>query len=106
MSRIQRVREWEDGWRGDLEHRLVSLRDVDLGGLSDEELVGHLREARGVLRLGLERHFRMHGALAMCLGEYLTVAEELLGWSDAEALEGGVKCLVDVFGVAVDKAGG
>lgn len=84
---LRMMLDWEDGWRADLERRLTELRAVDPATLDDAALVEQVRRARAVMALGLERHFVLHGAMGLCIGEYVTTVRALLGWSDAQAYE-------------------
>ena len=79
---VQLVRSWSTRWRPELAERIATLRDTDLAALDDAALDAHLRRALDLSEQGFLVHFRLHGALAMVLGELASTCRELLGWQD------------------------
>jgi phosphohistidine swiveling domain-containing protein len=79
---MQLVRSWSTQERPELAQRIATLRDVDLGALDDAGLADHLRCALDLAERGFLVHFRLHGALAMVLGELAFTCRELLGWEN------------------------
>ncbi|MDQ4032032.1 MAG: PEP-utilizing enzyme [Actinomycetota bacterium] len=80
------IRCWVQEWQPDLAAQVVALRDVDLDGLDDTELDEHLREVLTLTEHGQLIHFRLHGAIAMVLGELAFTCRDLLGWDEAKTL--------------------
>ncbi len=80
------IERWEREWVGRLSDSIVELRDTDLTALADEALAEHLRRTMRLAEEGTNVHFRLHGALALVLGELAFVARDLLGWDDVQAL--------------------
>jgi pyruvate,water dikinase len=76
------LRQWSHEWQPDLAARIRELRERRLGALSDTALDAHVGEAWTLLVDGVNAHFRLHGALAMVLGELAFVCHDLLGWDE------------------------
>lgn len=70
----------------DLAARVVALRDVDLDGLDNIQLDNCLRKVLALTEHGQLVHFRLHGAIAMVLGELVFTCRDLLGWDEAKTL--------------------
>jgi hypothetical protein len=80
------IEDWERVELGRLNETILGLRDTDLTGLDDPALGEHLRRAMRLMEDGTNVHFRLHGALALVLGELAFVVRDLLGWDDVQAL--------------------
>ena len=80
------IERWEHEWVVQLGAEIVELRDRDLTALDDAGLAEHLRRTLRLAEEGTNVHFRLHGALALVLGELAFVTRDLLGWDDAQAL--------------------
>ncbi|WP_018686066.1 PEP/pyruvate-binding domain-containing protein [Actinokineospora enzanensis] len=78
---------WRDEWRSDLRQRIADLRDVDLSGFADRDLVSHVDATVALIAEGISRHLNLHGAIAVSLAEFAGSCERLLGWSDSEVFE-------------------
>ena len=81
------LERWEAEWRPDLDARIAALRDVDLTALDDAGLLASARAALELTESGQTAHFRLHGAIAMVLGELAAVSRELLDWDDARVFD-------------------
>ncbi len=81
------LERWEAEWRPDLDARIAAQRDVDLTALDDSGLLASARAALELTERGQTAHFRLHGAIAMVLGELAVVSRELLGWDDARVFD-------------------
>ncbi len=81
------IRRWAQHWQPDLAARIAALRDVDLAGLDDAVLDEHLRDVLALTEHGQIIHFRLHGAIAMVLGELAFTCRDLLGWDEAKVVE-------------------
>ena len=80
------LRRWAQEWQPELAERITVLRGVDLAGLDDAGLDAHFRRTVVLTEDGLIVHFRLHGAIAMVLGELAFTARDLLGWTDGDVL--------------------
>jgi pyruvate,water dikinase len=80
------VERWNTEWRPEIAARTAELREVDLTGLTDEELAGHLREVHEVFTDMHDRYFRLTGAAIVLLGRLGVACAELLGWDPARTL--------------------
>ncbi|MDQ4021753.1 MAG: PEP-utilizing enzyme [Actinomycetota bacterium] len=80
------INRWVQEWQPDLAARIAELRDVDLAGLDHTRLDEHLREVLTLTEHGQLVHFRLHGAIAMVLGELAFTCRDLLGWEEAKTL--------------------
>jgi rifampicin phosphotransferase len=83
----QLVDRWYGEWRPDLTRRIEQLRDRDLAALGDDDLDAHAADALRLVRVGTERHFLLHGALTMIIGELAFTTRDLLGASDEQTLD-------------------
>jgi phosphohistidine swiveling domain-containing protein len=81
------IRRWRQEWQPDLAARIAALRDVDLAGLDNTRLDEHLREVLALAEHGQLVHFRLHGAIAIMLGELAFTCRDLLGWDEAKTLD-------------------
>lgn len=79
---LQLVRRWSEQWRPELAEWIATLQDVDLDALDDAGLDAHLDRVLDLSEQGFLVHFRLHGALAMVLGELAFTCRDLLGWDD------------------------
>ncbi len=77
------IRRWAQQWQPDLAARIAVLSAVDLAGLDDAGLDEHLRAVLALSEHGQIVHFRLHGAIAVMLGELAFTCRELLGWDFA-----------------------
>jgi pyruvate,water dikinase len=76
------VRRWSREWQSDFDARIRTLRDGRPEVESDTELVADLEAVLALLADGFNVHFRLHGALAMVLGEFAFTCRDLLGWDE------------------------
>jgi pyruvate,water dikinase len=81
------LRRWAQEWRPDLIGRIAELRAVDLAALDDARLDEHLGDALALTEHGLLVHFRLHGPLAIALGELAFTCRDLFGWDEAKVFE-------------------
>lgn len=81
------LRRWAEQWRPELAGRITALREVDLAGLDDEQLDAHIGEVTALTEHGLLVHFRLHGALALALGELALICREFFDWDDRRIAE-------------------
>jgi pyruvate,water dikinase len=81
------MQRWYAEWQDELVARIVELRDVDLEGLSDRELAGHLDEAEGLLSRAMEIRGPHHISEAIILYEFVSTCAELLGWDEQQSFE-------------------
>ncbi len=80
------IRRWAQQWQPDLAARIAALREVDLTNLDDPDLDEHLRAVLALSEHGQMVHFRLHGAIAMVLGELAFTCRDLLGWDEAKVV--------------------
>ncbi|HEY3004602.1 MAG TPA: PEP/pyruvate-binding domain-containing protein [Kribbellaceae bacterium] len=78
----QLVDRWSREWQPDFDARIRVLRERRLAALSDTALDGHLADVLTLAADGADVHFRLHGALAMVLGEFAFTCRDLLGWDE------------------------
>jgi phosphohistidine swiveling domain-containing protein len=78
----QLVHRWSREWQPDFAARIRVLRERRLAALSDTALDGHLTDVLTLAADGADAHFRLHGALAMVLGEFAFTCRDLLGWDE------------------------
>ena len=80
----QQLEEWAE-IRPGLVATCRRAAQVDVGGLTDAQLLDHLEVAAGIRREGVRQHFQHHPMCAL-IGDYVLACR---GWglSDAEALE-------------------
>ncbi|HEX6147182.1 MAG TPA: PEP/pyruvate-binding domain-containing protein, partial [Acidimicrobiia bacterium] len=81
------IERWYREWQPQMAEAIARLRDVELSGLSDKDLLGHFGEARELMATGILIHMRLHGAMAPILRELVSTCEDLLGWDTARAME-------------------
>jgi pyruvate,water dikinase len=81
------IERWHREWRPDLDARAAALRGVDVTALDDAGLLASTRAALELTQDGQTVHFRLHGAIAMVLGELAAVSRDLLGWDDGRVFE-------------------
>ncbi|MDZ7673756.1 MAG: PEP/pyruvate-binding domain-containing protein [Acidimicrobiales bacterium] len=80
-------RQWENELKPQIRSRIDALRDVDLSGLTDDDLLAHLDATIDLLIDGQRIHFRLFMPYAVGVHELCRVTEELLGWSPGETME-------------------
>jgi pyruvate,water dikinase len=78
--------DWSGGQRAEFAATIRRLRSLDLDPLPDPALAAHLAAALDLVVRGVEVHFRLHGALAVALGELAFTCRDLLGWDEARTL--------------------
>jgi rifampicin phosphotransferase len=76
------LQRWSREWRPDFVARIRVLRERQLPTLSDTDLDAHLAEVMKLVDDGHNVHFRLHGALAMVLGDLAFTCRDLLGWDE------------------------
>jgi phosphohistidine swiveling domain-containing protein len=76
------LQQWSQEWQPDFTARIRELRERRLRALSDRALDAHVADAMKLVADGLGVHFRLHGALAMVLGEFAFISRDLLGWDE------------------------
>lgn len=81
------IRRWAQQWQPDLAARIAALREIDLPGLDDTGLDEHLHDVLALCEHGQIVHFRLHGAIAMVLGELAFTCRDLLGWDFAKVVD-------------------
>jgi pyruvate,water dikinase len=81
-------RLWESAWRDECIERIEAARGIDLGAMSDEELLDELqRLIDDVLIPHLTLHFQMTIPHMVGVYELNDCCHELLGWDTARAME-------------------
>lgn len=78
---------WNDEWREEFEQRTQEMLSEDLASLDDRELLDHLNRARTLLDDGHFAHFQLLIPYTLALYEFFTTCEELLGWTETEAVD-------------------
>jgi pyruvate,water dikinase len=78
----QLVHRWSREWQPDFDARIRVLRERSLPALSDSALDAHLADVLTLVADGVDVHFRLHGALAMVLGEFAFTCRDRLGWDE------------------------
>jgi len=78
----QLVQRWSREWQPDFAARIRVLGERRLPALSDTALDAHLAEVLTLVADGVDVHFRLHGALAMVLGEFAFTCRDLLDWDE------------------------
>lgn len=84
---METVRRWYDEWQPELDRRIDALRQTELAGLSDGELLARLDALRDFCAETGELHFRLVGAQGFVLGELGTVCRDALGWGVSGVLD-------------------
>ena len=77
------LHQWLHEWQGTFDARIRTLRERQLATLSDIALGAHLVDALKLATDGIDVHNRLHGAIAVVLGEFAFTCRDLLGWDDA-----------------------
>jgi rifampicin phosphotransferase len=80
------LQQWSHEWRPDFVARIRALREPQLPELSDSALDAHLADVLKLVAHGMDVHFRLHGALAMVIGEFALSCRDLLGWDETRML--------------------
>lgn len=81
-------RAWEESWRDEWARRLERERKIDLGPLTDDQLLAHLRHLNEeVLPAAATVHFQLMLPDMVALHDLAMCCEELLGWKTAQVLE-------------------
>jgi phosphohistidine swiveling domain-containing protein len=78
------VQRWWREWRPDFDTRIQTLRERRFAALADADLDAQMTEVRRLIADGMEVHSRLHGALAMVLGEFAFTCRDLLGWDETD----------------------
>jgi hypothetical protein len=89
---IELIERWHRQWKRELADELAMLSDVDLAGLTDADLAGHLHRIVDLFGRLHDRYFRLTGA-AIAIGARLNqLAGQLLGWTpeQTQRLRGGL----------------
>lgn len=81
------IMRWEAEFRPALELRLRALHRTDLAGATDAGLLQQLREARTLVRDGLEIHFLLGAPLMLALAELHFFLSEALDWNAARTMD-------------------
>lgn len=84
---VRYIDHWYEEWQPEMDESIARLRDRDLGGLSDENLLRQWDEAHDLMRRGLQIHGSLHFALSPILHELVNTCEELLGWDAGKAMD-------------------
>jgi pyruvate,water dikinase len=82
----QLLDRWDTEWRDAFRDEAESFKRVDLGALSDEDLLAHLDRLKDFLDRGQVVHFRLNGAYMVPLYDLWVACEELLGWDSVASL--------------------
>jgi rifampicin phosphotransferase len=82
----QLLDRWEHEWRDAFRDEAESFKRVDLGALSDTDLLGHLDLVKDFLDRGQHVHFRLTGAYALPLYDLFVACEDLLDWDSVASL--------------------
>lgn len=80
-------RRWDTQLKPRIRSRIESLRAVDLGALSDDEVAAHLDDTIGLLMEGQRIHFRLFMPYAVGIHGLCRETDRLLGWSTAQTME-------------------
>lgn len=81
------IERWYREWQPEMAGAIARVRDVDLPGLSDEELVAHVEQARELMASGILTHMRLHGAIAPILHDLVATCGALLGWDMTRSMD-------------------
>jgi rifampicin phosphotransferase len=76
------LQQWLHEWQGTFDARIRTLRERQLATLSDTALDAHLVDTLKLATDGIDVHNRLHGAIAVVLGEFAFTCRDLLGWDD------------------------
>jgi phosphohistidine swiveling domain-containing protein len=76
------LQRWSREWRPDFVARVRAHRERQLPTLSDTDLDAHLADVMKLVDDGHDVHFRLHGALAMVLGDLAFTCRDLLDWDE------------------------
>ena len=82
----QLLDRWDTEWRDAFRDEAESFKRVDLGALSDEDLLAHLDRLKDFLDRGQVVHFRLNGAYMVPLYDLWVACEELLSWDSVASL--------------------
>jgi rifampicin phosphotransferase len=77
------LQRWSREWRPDFVARIRTLRERQLPELSDTAMDAHLADVLKLVADGQDVHMRLHGALAMVLGDLAFTCRDLLGWDES-----------------------
>ena len=81
------IRRWGQEWQPDLAARTAALREIEPAGLDDAGLEKYVAAVLALGEHGVAVHFRLHGALAVVLGELAFICRDQLGWDAAKVSE-------------------
>jgi rifampicin phosphotransferase len=81
------IEQWHSEWRPEMQSQIADFAARDLRALSDEELLRHFDLVVDMLRNGNDRHFLLHGSIALPLAELAFFCRDELGWDDLRTLE-------------------
>ncbi|MGH2890784.1 MAG: PEP/pyruvate-binding domain-containing protein, partial [Solirubrobacteraceae bacterium] len=81
------IERWYSEWRPELQASTAQLREVDLAGLSDDELEVHLGRAIDLTHRALKIHFHLIPPVVVPLYELAQACKRLLGWDTPAALQ-------------------
>ena len=76
------LQQWLHEWQERPDARIRTLRERQLATLSDTALDAHLVDTLKLATDGIDVHNRLHGAIAVVLGEFAFTCRDLLGWDD------------------------
>ncbi|HEV8566281.1 MAG TPA: hypothetical protein VGQ92_04170 [Actinoplanes sp.] len=80
------VQRWSREWQPDFDARIRRLRESRPSAMSDTALGAHLDSVVKLAADGVDVHFRLHGALAVVVGEFAFTCRDLLGWDETRML--------------------
>jgi phosphohistidine swiveling domain-containing protein len=83
---LRLVQRWSREWQPDFDPRVRRLRESRLPAMSDNALGAHLDSVMKLAADGADVHFRLHGALAVVLGQFAFTCRDLLGWDETRML--------------------
>jgi rifampicin phosphotransferase len=78
---------WEEEWRPELVDDIERAFQLDLGSLSDVELVAELDHRTDVIYRSALTHTRLGAAITLPLYRLTEVCRRLLGWDDRQTLD-------------------
>lgn len=80
------VARWDNEWKPAIAKENLALQRVDVGSLSDEELIAHLERCLDATRRAATRHHSLNATAMLPLGDFLVHVREWTGLGPAEVL--------------------
>lgn len=80
------VRRWDNEWKPAIARENTELQNVDVGALTDEQLIAHFERTVDAAARSVTRHHSLNATAMMPIGDFLVHVKEWTGLSPADVL--------------------